>query len=729
MKIITFLLSLYSVITNKINIECVYEELSQIEYIYDEYKVLEREDDIEILYKDERIDLLNCKYNYKILYKDEILIVFYKFSNNDYLNIKKYSKGKNIITKTINNKFVNTFDVLQYKTNYIFVSSITDYENEEILSLKQEKDYLLKRDAVIIVFDEKLEIINFNLLGGVLNDYFSKIYIDEYDESLYIVGAKEQNTGYDFGYGGNGVSGYLLVNIDHNLQITNYLVFDEPIKNLEFKENIYIYTLNYIYMFDYDLNIISSLKLASECVFGYEMSNNCIAIFSQNNLKIYDYNKNIVLDTYNFDNFNGVDLVEIKENYVYLRVRDTIYKAVFYDSFLENKKFIYDTNEMNYYDFKTIGIPKDYELKEIHYEEGYNRSVFGVYKMILDYEFFNIYCEIEILPRCNIVSDYIYPVGYNIKFSGTAYLNGNPIDNNYPLNEEGSYELKLVGKKEQLIYNFDVYNFDIKYKDTDLKIWDYEIYKNQTLTYEMNYNGEYNIKTVIVNNNEQDFEVDKENKKVILYFSENEIGFYNYFIDKIIYEYDNKEYYEKINDLLTIKVLEDKISLDNNFYNNEKEFIFSINILDNHNLRFIKIMSSNNQEQDIYIPIKEGPINISNYNINSKDIFSFYLLYDVGGKLYQEQLLFKLEYDLFEVKELGSLEIKFIDEMIQEIIFKFNNDEKLKKVIIDEEVKFENNTAKDYTLVCVSIIIVLVLFGIAKTMKSINKKRNKAKTK
>ena len=53
MKLITLLLGLYSFITNKINIKCVYEELTKIEYIYDDYKVLEREEDIEILYTDD----------------------------------------------------------------------------------------------------------------------------------------------------------------------------------------------------------------------------------------------------------------------------------------------------------------------------------------------------------------------------------------------------------------------------------------------------------------------------------------------------------------------------------------------------------------------------------------------------------------------------------------------------------------------------------------------------
>jgi len=157
-------------------------------------------------------------------------------------------------------------------------------------------------------------MINYNILGGTLNDYFSKIYINNYDESIYIIGGKDQNSGYDFGYGGNGVKGYLFVQIDSSLQINNYLVFKESIKNLEFDDSLTIFTLNNIYSLDYDLNIISSLKLGLECIFGYTMSNNYICVFGQNNLKIYDYLKNVLLDSYDYKGFSGVDSVEIKND-------------------------------------------------------------------------------------------------------------------------------------------------------------------------------------------------------------------------------------------------------------------------------------------------------------------------------------------------------------------------------------------------------------------------------
>jgi len=440
----------------------------------------------------------------------------------------------------------------------------------------------------------------------------------------------------------------------------------------------------------------------------------------------------VLLDSYDYKGFSGVDSVEIKNDFVYLRGRDTIYKAIFYDSSLENKRFVYDTKELDNTNLNIIGIPNDYNVKSISYEEGYNRSIFGIYNMTLEYEYFNINCEMQILPRCNIINDYIYPLGYNIKFSGNAYLNGLPIDNNYPVTEEGEYQLILCGKSEEIKYNFKVYDMDVNYKEEDLKYWDYELYQNQVLSYKLKYNNNYNINYVIVNGEEYNFEVDYQEKEINLYFSETESGLYNYYIDKIIYTYNNKEYYEYINQNIFIKVLSNKISLDNNYYNNEKEFIFSIHVLDNYNIRFIKVLSNDYDEKYCYIPIKEGNINIKDLNLNNSSIISFYIMYDVGGLLYEEQLLFKLEYNLENLDKsgiIGTMQLNKTEDKVQELTFKFDYNDNLNKIIIGEEIKFVNDLSKDYSLIYASVIITFILFGIGKTIKTINKSNKTIKKK
>ena len=609
MKLLFLLFSFVNIINNKIKIECVYEQLEEIKYVYGDYSIFERENDIEILYKNQRLDLLDCKFNYKAIYDNDVLTIFYKFSNNDYLNINKYSKGKLSSSIKVDNKFIGVFDILYYKSNYIFVSSVLEYENQIISSYVYSKDHLQEKNGIILVFDSNLKIINCAVYGGVLNDVFQNINIDPYDESIYITGYKDQNSGYDFGNGGNGNKGYLLIEIDLNLDIKNYLVLKEEIKTIEFNDYLTIYSNNYIYLLNDDLLLVSSLKLASDCVFGYKMTNNYYAVFNQNNLKIYDYNKKELIDTYYFDEIGGIDEVSIENDFVYLKVQDKLYKTFYYDKSLQNKVFNYDIKELEDMDLKVLGIPRDFELKDIKYEEGYNRSIFGVYKMTLNYELFTIDCKMEILDRCNITNSYIYPVGYKIKFSGIAYLNGTEISNNYVIPEEGTYELKLIGKDKEIIYHFKAYNMDLYYQDEDLKYWDYEIYKNDVISFNVNYNNQYIVKEVIVNNEYYEFIDDNKNNVITLNFKSNDSGLYSYKINKIIYEYNGREYIENINHCIIIKVLEDKISLVNDFYNDEKQFVFDVSIIENYNLRFFKIQTSEDVDNYVYVPIREGNIN------------------------------------------------------------------------------------------------------------------------
>ena len=723
MKILYLFLNLLNLSFGELNINCKYEELHCIEFIYGDYKIVEREEDIEVLYKNERVEILNCKYNYKIIYDNEILTIFYKISNNDYLHIHKYSKGKST-SNVINNKFINTFDVVSYKNNYLFVSSITEYENKDLISIKNEKNYLNKRDAVILLLDSNLQIINCNVYGGILNDYFTNIYIDDYNENIYITGIKEQNSGYDFGYGGNGVNGYFLIQIDEQLQIIDQLIFDESIKNIEFKENIIIYTLFHVFLFDYDLNLISSLKLAQESFFGYKMSTNYYAMFNQNNVKIYDYNRNIVVGEYNYSYFGGVEAVEIKGDYVYLRSKDIIYKAIFYNNSLCGKQFIYDINEIEYYNLEIIGIPNNFKLKEIKYELGYDRSKFGIYNMELDYEYFNIPCTMKVLERCNIIDGYIYPLGYEIKFSGQAYLNGVEISNNYSLEQEGEYELKLVGKTEEKIIKFKAYEMDIIYKDQDLKYWHYELEQNQELSINLEYKEGVEVTSVIVNGESYEFGNDIDNNLLTLKFKNNSSGVYSYFINKVVCCENNTKYEEYINYLVIIKVLDNELSIVNNYYNDDKKFIFNTKLIQNNNARFIKVIKENDLNQYIYIPLKSGNINLENFAIK-QEIISFYLVYSVNGGLYEEKFLFQIEYDFSDDKDCFEMELFNENDLLTELTIFIKNDERLKKVMNQGQIIFLNSVKTDYTYIFASVFVVVILFGIHKTKKTLKNKKNK----
>jgi len=202
------------------------------------------------------------------------------------------------------------------------------------------------------------------------------------------------------------------------------------------------------------------------------------------------------------------------------------------------------------------------------------------------------------------------------------------------------------------------------------------------------------------------------------------LGFWN----EVLTDDGIKDLDKKVIDLL----ISNKISLDNNYYNNEKEFIFSIHVLDNYNIRFIKVLSNDYDEKYCYIPIKEGNINIKDLNLNNSSIISFYIMYDVGGLLYEEQLLFKLEYNLENLDKsgiIGTMQLNKTEDKVQELTFKFDYNDNLNKIIIGEEIKFVNDLSKDYSLIYASVIITFILFGIGKTIKTINKSNKTIKKK
>ena len=90
----------------ELNMKSSYQEINEIVYQYGKYSVIERENVVEILYNDQRIDLISNIYCYKFIVTDELLTVFYKKTEDDYVFVCKFNKGKIALDKKINNKFI-----------------------------------------------------------------------------------------------------------------------------------------------------------------------------------------------------------------------------------------------------------------------------------------------------------------------------------------------------------------------------------------------------------------------------------------------------------------------------------------------------------------------------------------------------------------------------------------------------------------------------------------------
>lgn len=734
MKVFVILISLLSFFNldfnkKEINIESSFTEIDEIEYQYGNYKVIEiNNNKIELLYNDSRIQLLNNIYHYKIIYDNEVLIVYYKNNINDYINYIKYNKGKTVINNKIDNIFIGYFDVLNYYNNHILVTSIDKYENKIIKQKYEEKDYLLNINAIAIRLDSNIQIIDCEIYGGKLNDYFEKIYYDYSDEVIYITGKKDQLSGYDFGNGGNGVTGYILCSINDVLEIQNYVLFKNRIINLEISDKIKIYTNFDFFVLNTDLTVNSSLKFDSESAFGMGLNKYWVACFNRRELKIYDFYKNKLVDTYTYKNILELDEVKINDNYLILKSKDGIFKGVFYNDLFSEKYFIYDDLQLSKVGDQIYGLPKDHKLVEITYEEKFDPLIFGEYDLFFNYESFSIKSEIKVLERCNVENGNIYPTGYNLFFSGNAYLNGEEIYNNHQINKPGEYSLKLIGKEEEKEINFEVYDMDVNFIDESLKNWDYEVRVNQELDLQFSYNNDgVIINKIIINNEEYDFHYDYENKTINCIFYYNTPGIYEHYVNKVIYEIDNQLFEHPINYYFKVRVLQDKISLNNNYYNDKDYFTFDINLIKDNNiynnnynnrLRFIKIVSDTNY---YCVPIKEGNI-ILPTELNENQNLKFYLVYDVLGKLYEEQLLFEILYDC-DNKNMGLVEVIKEENEIINIIIKLNNNDYVKEIVVNDNIEYQNNNQNSYILVVYTVMFIAIVFGLYKLLKVIKKRK------
>lgn len=725
MKLLMILFSLFTVNLNnffdseEINMECIYEEVENEIINYDNYVVICRDNKLDILYNDERIRLIDNVFHYEIIYENDSLTIFFSNSNNSYLNVYSFKKGKMNYYKEINNKFIDEFDVILYRDNFLFVSTISEYENEYIKSIKEEKDYLLNKNGIVILFDKNCNILNCEIYGGELNDSFTNLYFDEYNENIYITGWKDQNSGYDFGNGGNGKIGYLFVKINNKLEIENYLIFNDKIINIQIYDfNINVFTSLSLFVFDSDLNKLSSLKFEYYCIFGKQISKYWVSIFNGTELKIYDIVKNKCIDNLKYEFSENIFIIKEYEDYLYLIDNYKIYKCIFYNDIYSNRLFIYDDFKINEIDEYIIGIPRKYKLENISYEENYSPVIFGKYEVYFNYEYFIIESNIEVLERANVTNEYVYPVNYNLLFSGIGYLNDQLINNNHKIVEEGKYRLLLKGKDEDIEINFFVYDMDIFYEENDLKYWDYETRINQELIFEFHYNEKVKIIDVIVNDDSYDFINDEDNSIIYIKFINNYPGLYKYFINKIIYEKNDIKYEYNINKFIKLNVIDKKISLNNNFYNNDKYLIVNSEIINNNNkVRYLKVLFEDNSYQ--IIPLKAGNIIINSDKVEEA---KFFIVYDVNGSLLEEKELFSIKYNFKKDNYIGVLGLNIENNELKEINLKLFENNNLKSLSVNDQIEYYLDNSNINIVIISCVIISLVCISVLIFKKAIKRK-------
>ena len=186
-------------------------------------------------------------------------------------------------------------------------------------------------------------------------------------------------------------------------------------------------------------------------------------------------------------------------------------------------------------------------------------------------------------------------------------------------------------------------------------------------------------------------------------FSEEIPNKYIYNINCIKYKINEEDFIREINEEIIVKVLEEDIKVKNEIYNKEDIICFESDIINNnHLLRFIKIKATGNDEKFYFFPFKNTEIYINDNCDNY--LMEVFLVYDVGGKVYEELKLF--EYEFLSINnKLCKLNVSK-SENIDKVLFEIESNNIYSLSVNGNNIyTYESKNYLTPIIICLSLII------------------------
>lgn len=628
----------------------------------------------------------------------------YIFSYSKYkLNVYVYNlDGERVAEKIIFENKVSNLKI-RYNNNFYLVGSVSEKEAEIFADIDREG--LGKTDGFIIELDIDLEIKRVEIFGGKLNDEIYNLCFME--EKIVITGKKDILTGGDFGNGGRSDGVIFVALLSSNLQILDTIVFNDTSKIVDlvyFKDNIYLTSEEYLYKISHDFKLSLSNKIPTNAICFKAAFVNKLIIFSKNHLYIYDSISLRKLDEINFD----YDLNSIQEFNNILYSEDHYYDL----ASLEGLKYIDPlySGVIPSYDVETL-FGKCEFLNELS-DPVFDSLVFGTYERKLKYKNsygleFILEFKSRVLVETNVSEGGIYPLGYNLRFTGRGYLNAEAIQNNYSITKPGNYSLRLVGLDDEYIINFKVDEGQIAFQEESVIDYHNLTRVNENYYITLKYDEELeNIKSVLIDDIEySDLIINKDQKSISVKMPRKSVpGVYYHQINGINYEEAEVLRTKQINQVYVVNVRKNELALNiEKLANNE----YFVEVYDDNTLRYFVVTYYLNGKEYIYkYSINSNKIILNNLPSKTVNI-KLGVCYDLGDKSYQRFDLLDIEYSNLSNVDL-EIDVIKKEESLKEFKVTLNNQNEISKIMLKNEVVFEN-IIKDYTP---HIIFGLVLFGV-----------------
>lgn len=570
------------------------------------------------------------------------------FLNNSFCVYIFSKHGQFIEQKTLCESIIYNYQVHVINNQFLISGYIKNYQDSN-LKIEAKNKGLNGDDIIIYQFDSNFNELNHNLIGGKLNESILDATI--LDGSLFFVGNKDKETGGDLGYGGLDHKTVFIASLNENLEIENYLVLDKKItvqKLFNYENHLYLSTNENLYCLNKELNFIENMKFLEEVKYSKLSFDGKLVTLSYSKGYVYDVINMSLLESFNYpENFSlyEINFFLENENYILCEYDNdlVLIDIVFMKDTKISDVYTKDTDEVA---VKTVfGKAVILEKKEEYY---FDPLICGNYpfeylmeaKNGLEFSFKTL----QTIPlEINVLENGVYPLGYNLRFTGKAYLNGEIVINNYPLNISGNYSLILKdnNNNNEKKINFTVSEYQRKISDQFQDYFHYEIEKDESL--EINFSIE-NLEEEIIGfkvNGKivESFNINNDDKKVSIKINDfNELGYHLLYIESMLFKKDNLLYEDFIKEYYYVNVNPKKPTFEVNFL---EDGSLNVEVEDSDNsLRSLRFYLYNNKEEYFYdFPIHNIPITISGFSEGLYD-FNLMLGYNSGGEIkYTEALI------------------------------------------------------------------------------------------
>lgn len=609
-----------------------------------------------------------------------------------------------------------------YCENDIYVAGgVTDYQDESFLAAADGKE-LGGEDGFVARFDGNFNLVDLAVYGGERNECFTAITGN--GGRLFLAGHKVPGGGGDFGNGGQYNDTVFVAILDQNMEIENYRVLasiDAIVAFNYYKDRLFLVLTNRVYKFAEDLTTLHREDFRKRIISAHFSELNRLALFTAT--EGYIYNTYTFVCEYVFT-YPTATSVRIRADAVTLLTAEggLLLDVACLQDFRPPE---YHCPDITYRDeVHTLFGPA--RLLREESEPYFDPAVYGQYQRKYIYATaagleIAITRKMEVQLEANVDEDGIYPLGYRLRFTGIAYLDGGKIINNHPVEAAGEHLLELRGASGEVCrVRFSVASNQLRFTDHAVQSWDIEtgIGSLFSLCFACAEIGDCEIISIIVNGEEvDDLLVDRGKKTIDARLrAPADSGIYYYRLEKINYKRGNDYFSHNLDQTIAVNVLkpapELRLIATGGF-----EFTGELDDAAATARYFAVVAMSNRDEVRKKYSLANNNIYLSGLDPDDEYRVRLCLVYQVGNRIYKEiELLEVIICGQSECK-IGEIEILEAGESLKRFQINLKKSGGLLTVSRVGEILYRRTKKTPTTVVTAvagAMIAAAVAFGIKK---------------